>query len=116
MHQRFVELASEQCVGGGHGGRALALFVEELELHYAPFAGAGAGLAADAGVALAAGADAALATPGVAFDGAAFGDGPLTRVALVVGRTTLSRPRLPGTEPFIRSRCRPALTRTTSRA
>src|SRR5207302_8847505 len=115
MHQRFVELASEQCVGGGHGRRTFALLVDELELHHAPLAaGAGAALAAGAEAALAAGAGVALAdraAAGAGFEGAAFGEGRLTRAALVVGRTPMSRPRPPGTHPVTASTWR-----STSRA
>ena len=42
VHQRFVVLAPEQRVGGGHRRRALPLLVDELELHYAPLAAGGA--------------------------------------------------------------------------
>src|SRR5215831_4579015 len=111
VHQRFVVLAPEERVGSRDRGRALALVVEDLELHHAPLA-AGAGLAAAAG--LAAGAAAGLAAGAPAW-AAALGlpEGPFGRIVFEVGRTTMSRPRLPGTEPLTSSSCRSASTRTT---
>src|SRR5262249_7733719 len=113
VHQRFVVLAPEESVGGRDRGRALALVVEDLELHHAPFA-AGAGFAAAAGLAAGAAAGLAAGAPACAV---ALGlpDGPFARTVLEVGRTTMSRPRLPGTEPFTSSNCRSASTRTTTR-
>src|SRR5439155_20903155 len=61
VHQRFVELASEQCVRRSYARPPLPLLVGDLQLHHAPLAPvAGAALAAGAGAALAAGAGAAL--------------------------------------------------------
>src|SRR5262249_13414251 len=76
VHQRLVVVAPEQRVRRGDRG-GLALVVDQLEVHQAPFA-------ADFGV-------------------------------LAAGRTTMSRPRLPGTEPFTMISWRSASMRTISR-